>query len=81
MQKTPLFTESFEAQAISFTPAHALYEGEHCHGLKFGLKTKTLAEAHQVPLGLALLAAGIRLGGKWLDARAPELLAQLAVNR
>lgn len=32
-------------------------------------------------LGLALLAAGIRLGGKWLDARAPELLAQLAVNR
>ena len=56
LQKTPLFTESFEAQTISFTPAHALYEGEHCHGLKFGLKTKTLAEAHQVPLGLALLA-------------------------
>ncbi len=32
-------------------------------------------------LGLALFAAGVRLGGKWLDARAPELLAQLAVNR
>jgi ABC-2 type transport system permease protein len=32
-------------------------------------------------LGLALFAAGIRLGGKWLDARGPELLAQLSVNR
>lgn len=32
-------------------------------------------------LGLALFAAGVRLGGKWLDARGPELLAQLAVNR
>ncbi|MEC5178887.1 transporter [Arthrobacter sp. CG_A4] len=32
-------------------------------------------------LGLALFAGGIRLGGKWLDARGPELLAQLAVNR
>ncbi|MET4094771.1 transporter [Arthrobacter sp. UYCu712] len=32
-------------------------------------------------LGLGLFAAGVRLGGKWLDARAPELLAQLAVNR
>ncbi len=32
-------------------------------------------------LGLALFAAGIRLGGKWLDARGPELLAQLTVNR
>ncbi|MGY2745845.1 transporter [Arthrobacter sp. UYCu723] len=32
-------------------------------------------------LGLALFAGGVRLGGKWLDARGPELLAQLAVNR
>jgi ABC-2 type transport system permease protein len=32
-------------------------------------------------LGLALFVAGVRLGGKWLDARGPELLAQLAVNR
>jgi ABC-2 type transport system permease protein len=32
-------------------------------------------------LGLALFVAGIRLGGKWLDARGPELLAQLVVNR
>lgn len=32
-------------------------------------------------LGLALFAAGVRLGGKWLDERGPELLAQLAVNR
>ncbi len=32
-------------------------------------------------LGLALFGMGIRLGGKWLDARGPELLAQLAVNR
>ena len=32
-------------------------------------------------LGLAFLAAGVRLGGKWLDARGPELLAQLSVNR
>lgn len=32
-------------------------------------------------LGLALFAAGVRLGGKWLDARGPELLAQLTVNR
>ena len=32
-------------------------------------------------LGLALFATGIRLGGKWLDARGPELLAQLTVNR
>jgi len=32
-------------------------------------------------LGLALFGAGIRLGGKWLDARGPELLAQLTVNR
>jgi ABC-2 type transport system permease protein len=32
-------------------------------------------------LGLGLFVAGVRLGGKWLDARGPELLAQLAVNR
>lgn len=32
-------------------------------------------------LGPALFGAGIRLGGKWLDARGPELLAQLTVNR
>jgi ABC-2 type transport system permease protein len=31
--------------------------------------------------GLALFATGVRLGGKRLDARGPELLAQLAVNR
>lgn len=32
-------------------------------------------------LGLALFTAGVRLGGRWLDARGPELLAELAVNR
>jgi ABC-2 type transport system permease protein len=32
-------------------------------------------------LGLALFATGVRAGGIWLDRRAPELLAQLAVNR
>jgi ABC-2 type transport system permease protein len=32
-------------------------------------------------LGLALFVGGVRLGGKWLDARGPELLAQLVVNR
>jgi ABC-2 type transport system permease protein len=32
-------------------------------------------------LGLVLFGTGIRLGGKWLDARGPELLAQLSVNR
>ncbi|MCU1518501.1 MAG: transporter [Pseudarthrobacter sp.] len=32
-------------------------------------------------LGLALFVAGVRLGGKWLDARGPEMLAQLTVNR
>ncbi|MFD5278832.1 transporter [Pseudarthrobacter sp. NPDC058362] len=32
-------------------------------------------------LGLALLAGGVRLGGRWLEARGPELLAQVAVNR
>jgi ABC-2 type transport system permease protein len=32
-------------------------------------------------LGLVLFVLGVRLGGKWLDARGPELLAQVAVNR
>jgi ABC-2 type transport system permease protein len=32
-------------------------------------------------LGLVFFVAGIRLGGRWLDARGPELLAQLTVNR
>ncbi|HEY8754516.1 MAG TPA: transporter [Arthrobacter sp.] len=32
-------------------------------------------------LGLGLFATGVRLGGKWLDARGPELLAQLTINR
>jgi ABC-2 type transport system permease protein len=32
-------------------------------------------------LGLALFAAGIRLGGRWLDRRGPEMFAQLANNR
>jgi ABC-2 type transport system permease protein len=32
-------------------------------------------------LGSVLFVAGVRLGGRWFDSRAPELLAQLAVNR
>lgn len=32
-------------------------------------------------LGLALFAAGVRLGGRWFDYRAPELLAQVSVDR
>lgn len=32
-------------------------------------------------LGIALFVAGVRVGGRWLDARGPELLAQLTVNR
>ncbi|MEQ4518037.1 transporter [Pseudarthrobacter sp. B907] len=32
-------------------------------------------------LGFALFVTGVHLGGKWFDARTPELLAQLAVNR
>lgn len=32
-------------------------------------------------LGPALFAGGVVLGGRWLDARGPELLAQLTVNR
>ncbi len=32
-------------------------------------------------LGVGLFVAGVRLGGKWLDGRGPELLAQVTVNR
>ncbi|CAH0139293.1 hypothetical protein SRABI83_00427 [Arthrobacter sp. Bi83] len=32
-------------------------------------------------LGIALFVAGVRIGGRWFDARGPELLAQLTVNR
>jgi ABC-2 type transport system permease protein len=32
-------------------------------------------------LGMVLFLAGMRLGGKWLEARGPELLAQVTVNR
>ncbi|MGO4434799.1 transporter [Paenarthrobacter sp. RAF9] len=32
-------------------------------------------------LGLLLFVLGVRLGGKWLDARGPEMFAQLSVNR
>ncbi|MFJ4027669.1 transporter [Paenarthrobacter sp. NPDC089989] len=32
-------------------------------------------------LGAVLLVVGVRLGGKWLDARGPELFAQLSVNK
>jgi len=32
-------------------------------------------------LGVALFFVGVRAGGAWLDRRAPELLAQLAVDR
>ncbi len=32
-------------------------------------------------LGLAFFVAGIRLGGRWLDRRGPEMFAQLANNR
>jgi ABC-2 type transport system permease protein len=32
-------------------------------------------------LGVVLFVAGVRLGGKWLDVRGPELLAQVAINR
>ena len=34
-----------------------------------------------IVLGTAVLAAGIRLGGRWMDARAPELLQQVSVNK
>ncbi|MCZ9880823.1 ABC transporter permease family protein [Arthrobacter sp. B2a2-09] len=32
-------------------------------------------------LGVALFVAGVRIGGRWLDRRGPELFAQLSVNR
>ena len=32
-------------------------------------------------LGIALFITGVRLGGRWLDVRGPELFAQLSVNR
>ncbi|MFF2315771.1 transporter [Arthrobacter sp. NPDC058097] len=32
-------------------------------------------------LGAALFIVGVRVGGRWLDARGPELLAQVTVNR
>jgi ABC-2 type transport system permease protein len=32
-------------------------------------------------LGTALFIVGVRVGGRWLDARGPELLAQVTVNR
>ncbi|YCK83627.1 transporter [Arthrobacter sp. D3-18] len=32
-------------------------------------------------LGVILFVLGVRLGGKWLDARGPEMFAQLSVNR
>ncbi|MFJ5955079.1 transporter [Paenarthrobacter sp. NPDC092416] len=32
-------------------------------------------------LGVILLVIGVRLGGKWLDARGPEMFAQLTVNK
>ena len=32
-------------------------------------------------LGLVLFVVGIRVGGRWLEARGPEMLAQVTVNR
>lgn len=32
-------------------------------------------------LGIILFIVGVRLGGKWLDARGPEMFTQLSVNR
>ncbi|MHC6221455.1 transporter [Arthrobacter sp. MMS24-S77] len=32
-------------------------------------------------LGVVLFVAGVRIGGRWLDRRGPELFAQLSVNR
>ena len=32
-------------------------------------------------LGVILFVVGVRLGGRWLDARGPEMFAQLSVNR
>ena len=51
---------------------------------EFATGNHTLGWANLVTgplLGLALLAGGVRLGGRWLDARGPELLAQVAVHR
>jgi ABC-2 type transport system permease protein len=59
-------------------PEAALYIAQLVTGnAAFGWATLAVGTV----LGLALFAAGIRLGGKWLDARGPELLAQLTVNR
>ncbi len=40
-----------------------------------------LALAVGAILGGVLFSVGVRLGGRWLDARGPEMLAQLGVNR
>lgn len=32
-------------------------------------------------LGAVLFATGVRIGGRWLDRRGPELFAQLSINR
>lgn len=40
-----------------------------------------LTLAGGVVLGAGLLLAGVRLGGKWLDRRAPEMLAAVTVNK
>ena len=32
-------------------------------------------------IGAAVLILGIWLGGRWLDARGPELLQQVSVNK
>lgn len=40
-----------------------------------------LTLAAGVVLGAGLLLAGIRIGGRWLDRRAPELLAAVSVNK
>ena len=40
-----------------------------------------LTLAGGILLGVGLLVAGIRIGGKWLDRRAPELLAAVSVHK
>ncbi|MBO0897692.1 MULTISPECIES: transporter [Arthrobacter] len=40
-----------------------------------------LTLAAGVVLGVGLLLAGIRIGGRWMDRRAPELLAAVSVNK
>ncbi len=40
-----------------------------------------LTLAAGILLGAGLLAAGIRIGGRWLDRRAPELLVAVTVNK